>query len=85
MFDHYGWRKVVVFGKPLKIGGCQVYHHPSRDRYAIEREHLNLTGLSDTEEAILDAFLRHEIEAGWADDNAELAAKEAGRDGQDSR
>ena len=81
MFDHYGWRKVVVFGKPLKIGGCQLYYHASRDDHVIERDHRCLVKLSDGEQEILDAFRQHEIEAGWAEDNAELAMKEAGRDG----
>ena len=79
MFDHYGWREVVVFGKPLKIDGHWVCHHASRNEYAIERCGRYLMALSDTERAILDAFLQHEIAAGWAEDNAELAAKEAGR------
>ena len=79
MDKHYGWTEMVVFGKPLKINRRRVFYHSGRDECAIECDDRYLVQLSDAEQAILDAFLQHEIEAGWAEDNAELAAKEAGR------
>ena len=62
-----GYKKVVIAGAPLTIGGNQVYHHAGRGEYAIERDSMYLTQPTATQQAILEHVLET-AESGGADD-----------------
>jgi len=51
---YMGWRLAC------KINGQDVYYHKGRDRYAIERDHSYLGGLTPRERDILDGILENE-------------------------
>lgn len=48
-----GYKRVEIFGHPLKIDGRQVYHHRMRGEYSIEEDHRYLVKLGEREMVIL--------------------------------
>jgi len=52
-----GYKRVVIAGAPLRIGGNQVYHHAGRGEYAIERDSMYLVQPTDKQRAILEHSL----------------------------
>jgi len=52
-----GYKKVVIAGAPLTIGGNQVYFHAGRKEYALDRDSMYLTQPTETQQAILEHVL----------------------------
>jgi len=53
-----GYKKVVIAGAPLTIGGNQIYYHAGRGEYSIERDHSYLVDLEAKQAEMLDVVLQ---------------------------